>query len=32
LSSVVAFVFATLLATLRAGKIKLAEVLRVRGG
>ena len=32
LSSIVAFVLATLLATFRAGKIRLAEVLRVRGG
>ncbi|HEX7391476.1 MAG TPA: FtsX-like permease family protein [Thermoplasmata archaeon] len=32
LSSIAAFVIATLLATFRAGKIKLAEVLRVRGG
>jgi ABC-type lipoprotein release transport system permease subunit len=32
LSSIVALILASLLATARAGKIKLAEVLRIRGG
>jgi len=32
LSSIVAMLAASLLATARAGKIKLAEVLRIRGG